>query len=137
MCLGSSRKRKASDSNVTELMERLQEEADDREDARQQRLLEHETRMEERRQRWEEQRRKRELEVRERELEVKEKEVQTREWELQYQQQLWQGYWGDRDRQWEEHKTERKYQQQQQLLQTFLHGLERYGLKGALEHHSR
>ena len=43
------------------MMERLQE---DREDARQQRLLEHESRMEQRRQSWEEQRRVREEEDR-------------------------------------------------------------------------
>ncbi len=44
------------------LMQRLQEESEAREDARQQRLLEHERRMEERRQKWEDQRRERELE---------------------------------------------------------------------------
>ena len=60
-CAGFSRKRKALDNDILELMERLQEEAEDREDARQQRLLEHESRMEEKRQHWEEQRREREF----------------------------------------------------------------------------
>ena len=45
---------------MVRVMVRLQEGAEDREDARQQRLLEHERRMEERRQRWEEHWRERE-----------------------------------------------------------------------------
>ena len=60
-CLGLGT-RTLMDGDILEFMALMQEEAEDREDARQQRLLEHETRMEERRQQW----RQREIEHQER-----------------------------------------------------------------------
>ena len=93
--------RKALDSNVMELMKKLQKETDDREDARQQRLLEHETRMEERRECWEEQRREREE-------------------QLRREEELWYRYWDDQRR-------EREFQHQRHLLQLFLQGFEHLG----------
>jgi len=60
----------------------LQEEAEDREDARQHRLLEHEKRMQARRQRWEERMREREL------LVMQKWEERRREWEFQQLRQM-------------------------------------------------
>ena len=99
MCSKSACKQKELDSKVFELMERrLQEEVEDREDARQQRLLEHETRMEERRQSWEEQMKKRVMdERRERELEYQRWEEQRKVRELRWEEQR-----RERELYWEE-----------------------------------
>ena len=79
---GRKKRKKTKNSHVDALMVLLQEQAEDREDARQRRLLEHEKRMEARRQRWEER-------MRERELLVTQKwEEQRKEWEYRQLQQV-------------------------------------------------
>lgn len=113
-------------SDALEAMKKLlQEEFQKREDALQRRLEDHEKTMDERRHRWEEERRK------ERELQVRERELRLRERELEFQQQVWESYGRDRELQWEGHRTERKYQQQQELLHMFMEGVNRYGVRGS------
>ncbi len=139
-----SRRLSTTDSSVLELMAKLQADAEAREDARQQRLLEHEERMEERRQKWEEQRREREEEWRREQRqwekskrEREEDEKRQRDAELRKEKEFawegkrrerevhWEGQRKEKELQWEEQRRERELSHQQQMLQMVFQTLER------------
>jgi len=136
---GSSNKKSLDSSEVMELMARLQADAENREDVRQQRLLEHEARMEERRLQGEERRREKEevwrREQREWDRQQREKDSDSRRereaerrreaefsWESKRREREmeWERQRREKEMQWEEQRRERELQQQQQMLEAML-----------------